>query len=122
MSCICNGTGFMTFRFRSAASRGNSNISRSITSLSAGSSSWKNIDIAPGAQSASRRSRQKAIQFLNEIGARGLRMHLGRVLEMAESSPDKAAYEQKINERFGMEQQRDLPIPTPLPAPTEAAN
>ena len=90
--------------------------------LSAGSSSWKNIDIAPGAQSASRRSRQKAIQFLNEIGARGLRMHLGRVLEMAESSPDKAAYEQKINERFGMEQQRDLPIPTPLPAPTEAAN
>ena len=65
---------------------------------------------------------KKLFQFLNEIGARGLRMHLGRVLEMAESSPDKAAYEQKINERFGMEQQRDLPIPTPLPAPTEAAN
>ncbi len=49
-------------------------------------------------------------------------MHLGRVLEMAESSPDKAIYEQKINERFGIEQQLDLPIPMPLPAPTEAAN
>jgi hypothetical protein len=65
---------------------------------------------------------KELFQFLNGIGARALRMHLGRVLEMAESSPDKAAYEQKINERFGMEQQRDLPIPTPLPAPTEAAN
>jgi hypothetical protein len=90
--------------------------------LSAGSSSWKNIDIAQahGAQAGDRA--KKLFQFLNEIGARGLRMHLGRVLEMAESSPGKAAYEQKINERFGMEQQRDLPIPTPLPAPTEAAN
>lgn len=53
---------------------------------------------------------------------RALRMHLGRVLEMAELSPDKAIYEQKINERFGIEQQLDLPIPMPLPAPTEAAN
>jgi hypothetical protein len=75
---------------------------------------------AHGAQAGDRA--KKLFQFLNEIGARALRMHLGRVLEMAESSPDKAAYEQKINERFGMEQQRDLPIPTPLPAPTEAAN
>jgi hypothetical protein len=30
---------------------------------------------------------KKLLQFLNEIGARALKMHLGRVLEMAESSP-----------------------------------
>jgi hypothetical protein len=30
---------------------------------------------------------KKLFQFLNEIGARALRIHLGRVLEMAESSP-----------------------------------
>jgi hypothetical protein len=49
---------------------------------------------------------------------------LRRVLEMAESSADKATDEQKINERFGIEQQLDLPIPLPLPAPAqqEAAN
>jgi P63C domain len=65
---------------------------------------------------------KKLFQFLNEIGARALRMHLGRVLEMAESSPDRATYEQKINERFGIEQQLDLPIPMPPPAQQEAAN
>jgi hypothetical protein len=43
---------------------------------------------------------KKLFQFLNEIGARALRMHLGRVFEMAESSSDKATYEQKINERL----------------------
>jgi hypothetical protein len=41
---------------------------------------------------------------------------------MAESSTDKATYEQKINERFGIEQQLDLPIPVPAPAQQEAAN
>jgi hypothetical protein len=53
---------------------------------------------------------------------RALRMHLGRVLEMAEASTDKATYEQKINERFGIEQQLDLPIPMPAPAQQDAAN
>jgi hypothetical protein len=38
---------------------------------------------------------KELFQFLNEIGARALRMHLGRVLEMAESSPDKAATSRK---------------------------
>jgi len=32
---------------------------------------------------------KKLFQFLNDIGARALRIQLGRVLEMAESSPDK---------------------------------
>jgi len=35
---------------------------------------------------------KKLFQFLNEIGARALHFQLGRVLEMAESSPDKFAY------------------------------
>ena len=47
-------------------------------------------------------------QFLNDIGARALRMQIGRVLEMAQSSnEDKNAYEAKIIERFGG--QPDLP-------------
>src|SRR5580700_9051390 len=35
----------------------------------------------------------KLFQFLNKIGARALRIQLGRVLEMAESSPDRQTYE-----------------------------
>jgi glutathione peroxidase-family protein len=44
---------------------------------------------------------KKLFQLLNEIAARALRMHLGRVLELAESSPDKWTYERKVVERFG---------------------
>jgi hypothetical protein len=43
----------------------------------------------------------KLFQFLNEIGARALRMQIGRVLEMAESSKTPQAYEARIVERFG---------------------
>ena len=50
----------------------------------------------------------KLFQFLNEIGARALRMHLGRVLEMSESSKTKAEYERRIIERFGGQQELDL--------------
>ena len=46
--------------------------------------------------------------FLNEIGARALRMQLGRVLEMAESSPDRLAYEKKIVDRFGGQPELDF--------------
>jgi hypothetical protein len=49
-------------------------------------------------------------------------MHLGRVLEMAESSSDKWEYEAKVAKRFGFEQQLELPIPLPVPAQQEAAN
>lgn len=48
---------------------------------------------------------KKLFQFLNEVGTRALRIHLGRVLEMAESSKDAADYESKIEERFGNGQQ-----------------
>jgi hypothetical protein len=61
---------------------------------------------------ASQGDRQKKLfQFLNDVGARALRMHLGRVLEMAESSPDKATYEKKINDRFGDQPELDLVMP-----------
>ena len=67
---------------------------------------------------------KKLFQFLNEIGARALGRHLGRVLEMAESSADKTEYETKIAKRFGFEQQLELPIPLPSPNSEmeEAAN
>lgn len=59
---------------------------------------------------------KKLFQFLNEIGARALRMHLGRVLEMAESSSDRYTYERKIVQRFGGQQE----LPLFVPAQSEA--
>jgi hypothetical protein len=55
---------------------------------------------------------QKLFQFLNEMGARALRMQLGRVLEMAESSLNRDAYERRINQRFGDQQELDLVQPS----------
>ena len=51
---------------------------------------------------------KKLFQFLNDIGVRALRMHLGRVLEMAESSETSEEYERKINERFGDQRELEL--------------
>jgi P63C domain len=66
---------------------------------------------------------KRLFQFLNLIGARALGIHLGRVLEMAESSSDKSEYEAKLLKRFGVEQQLELPIPPPPPGKQlEAAN
>jgi P63C domain len=63
---------------------------------------------------------KKLFQFLNEVGARALRMHLGRVLEMAESSADLDTYEKKIRERFGDQQELELVMPSSneLPPPS----
>ena len=64
----------------------------------------------------------KLFQFLNTIGARALRIHLGRVLEMAESSSSKATYERKIVERFGGQREFEFVIPPPTrQQPTEEA-
>lgn len=52
--------------------------------------------------------RDKLFQFLNEVGVRALRMHLGRVLEMAESSASAEEYERKINQRFGDQPELEL--------------
>jgi hypothetical protein len=51
---------------------------------------------------------KKLFQFLNHIGTRALRIQLGRLLEMAESSPDKDTYEKKIVERFGGQPEFDF--------------
>jgi P63C domain len=66
--------------------------------------------------------KKKLFQFLNDIGARALRIQLGRVLEMAESSPNKTEYEKKIIDRFGGQQQLELvlPIPSIEPQPPSA--
>jgi hypothetical protein len=64
----------------------------------------------------------KMFQFLNVIGARALRIQLGRVLEMAESSSDSQTYEQKIKERFGRQKEFAFMIPPPAPETKEAAN
>lgn len=56
---------------------------------------------------------KKLFQFLNDIGARALRIQLGRVLEMAESSPNRQAYEKKIVKRFGGQQELELIVPSP---------
>jgi hypothetical protein len=61
---------------------------------------------------------KKLFQFLNEVGARALRMHIGRVLEMAESSTDKFVYENKIADRFGGQIELELVVPTPSGIPT----
>lgn len=56
---------------------------------------------------------KKLFQFLNEVGTRALRLQLGRVLGMAESSPSKSEYERKIIQTFGGQQEFDLVVPPP---------
>jgi P63C domain len=69
---------------------------------------------------------KKLFQFLNDIGARALRMQLGRVLEMCESSSDKTTYEAKIVERFGGQQELELIFPSspngPQPPSSQSPN
>jgi len=55
-------------------------------------------------------------QFLTEIGARALRIHLGRVLEMSESSESRAEYEWKIQQRFGTQRELEFMFPSPSSA------
>jgi hypothetical protein len=62
--------------------------------------------------------RKKLFQFLTEVGPRALARQLGRVLEMAESSSNKAEYEQKIVKRFAPQREFDLTIPAPPTAVT----
>lgn len=47
---------------------------------------------------------KKLFQFLNEVGAKALRLHIGRVLGIAEVSPDRETYERRIKEVFGEDQ------------------
>jgi hypothetical protein len=54
---------------------------------------------------------KKLFQFLNDLGARALRIQIGRVLEMSESSKNRRTYEEKIIERFGGQPELRLTFP-----------
>lgn len=64
-------------------------------------SNGKILELTRAVKSNGGNRKKKLFQFLSEVGTRALRMHLGRVLEMAEDSPDQATYEKRINKRFG---------------------
>lgn len=71
-------------------------------------SSGKLLELLKNAKASKGSRNTKLFQFLNEVGARALRIQIGRVLEMAESSKNKEIYETKINERFGGQVQYSL--------------
>lgn len=74
-------------------------------------SNGKLLDLLRALKAQGGDRQKKLFQFLNHIGARALRIQLGRVLEMAESSRNKAEYERKIVQRFGGQQELDLVMP-----------
>lgn len=76
-------------------------------------SSGKVLDLLRALKAQEGDRAKKLFQFLSEIGAKALRFHMGRIVEMAETSQDKWAYEKKIAERFGGQQELDLYLPTP---------
>jgi hypothetical protein len=59
----------------------------------------------------------KLFQFLNLSGAKALRFHMGRVQEMAESSPDRYTHEREIVDRFGGQHELELIAPAPGTVP-----
>lgn len=71
-------------------------------------SDGKLLELLKEARSKNGESGKKLFSFLNEVGARALRMHIGRILEMAESSETKDEYIKKIVDRFGGQYQFDL--------------
>lgn len=77
-------------------------------------SNGKLLDLLRSAKAAKGDRNTKLFSFLNEVGTRALRIQLGRVLEMAESSPTKEVYEAKISERFGGQLTLDLPPTYPI--------
>lgn len=54
--------------------------------------------------------KKKLFQFLNEVGAKALRVHIGRLLEMTETSNTQTEYENKIAARFGGQQEIDFAV------------
>lgn len=75
-------------------------------------SSGKLYELLRALKSAEGDRTKKLFQFLNDIGARALRMQLGRVLEMAELAADPGEDQRKILERFGEQRELDLVLPT----------
>jgi P63C domain len=79
-------------------------------------SNGKILELIRALKSQDGDQQKKLFQFLNDLGAKVLRIHIGRVLEMSESSQDRLTYEQKIVERFGGQQELDLVMPSPASA------
>lgn len=75
-------------------------------------SSGKVLELLRALRAADGDRQKKLFQFLNDIGVRALRMHLGRVLEMAEDSDSKEQYEQRVTKRFGRQLELDLVMAT----------
>jgi hypothetical protein len=71
-------------------------------------SNGKIVELMRANKAASGDRKKKLLQFLSETGTRALRMHLGRVLEMAEDAPDRATYEAKIKKRFALQQELEF--------------
>lgn len=71
-------------------------------------SNGKLLELMQANKAASGNRTKKLHQFLSEIGTRALRIHLGRILEMVESSKTKEEYEQKIRDRFGDQKEFDF--------------
>ncbi len=86
-------------------------------------SNGKILDLIRALKAKDGDGKKKLFQFLSELGARALRIHLGRILEMAESSSDKFAYERRIAVRFGGQQELSfLPsLPATAPKPQDEA-
>ena len=51
---------------------------------------------------------KKLFQFLTEVGARALRLQLGRVWQMAHDAPDRRFYEARIKANFGDQLELDF--------------
>ncbi len=82
----------------------------------------KILDLLRDAQAKDEGERRKKLhQFLTEVGARALRLHIGRLTEMAESSEAKLEYEGKVIDRFGGQLQYELPLSIPNEPPAETA-
>lgn len=79
-------------------------------------SNGKILELTRALKAKSGDRNKKLFQFLNDVGTRALRMHLGRVLEMSESSTDRAAYERRVVERFGGQPEFDFAIGAPSSA------
>lgn len=72
-------------------------------------SQGKLLDLLRALRAKDGEQKRYLFQFLNEVGARALRIHMGRILEMAEASGDDAeAYEHKFNHRFGDQKELDF--------------
>lgn len=75
-------------------------------------SNGKVLELLRALKSKDGDQKKKLFQFLNDIGARALRMQIGRVLEMSESSSVATEYEAKIVARFGGQQELELVLPS----------